>query len=135
MGLDLDETFFDDKVQEQYHNMRLLNYPPIDTRLLKAEGQSRAAPHSDYGSITFVFQDAVRDFKMMPVLEIRLLKWSHISGWGLGSPEPPHEGVPFGYSHSRYDRCQRRRPARALEQRHSTKVDHQRSSFHTRVRS
>ncbi|KAG8883056.1 hypothetical protein FRB97_007321 [Tulasnella sp. 331] len=59
LGLDLPQTFFDDKIQEQYHNMRLLNYPSVDTRLLKSEGQARAGAHSDYGTLTFVFQDSV----------------------------------------------------------------------------
>ncbi|KAG8990447.1 hypothetical protein FRB94_000302 [Tulasnella sp. JGI-2019a] len=59
MGLNLPSSFFDDKIQEQYHNMRLLDYPPIDTQLLRAEGQARAGAHSDYGTLTFVFQDSV----------------------------------------------------------------------------
>jgi isopenicillin N synthase-like dioxygenase len=45
LGLDLDEMFFDDKINEQYHNLRLLSYPPIKTSLLK-EGQNRAGAHS-----------------------------------------------------------------------------------------
>ncbi|KAG8985293.1 hypothetical protein FRB90_004827, partial [Tulasnella sp. 427] len=59
LGLSLPETFFDNKIQEQYHNLRLLSYPSIDTRLLKAEGSARAGAHSDYGTLTFVFQDSV----------------------------------------------------------------------------
>ncbi|KAG9049643.1 hypothetical protein FS837_009614 [Tulasnella sp. UAMH 9824] len=59
LGLSLPETFFDDKIQEQYHNLRLLAYPAIDTRLLKTEGSARAGAHSDYGTLTFVFQDSV----------------------------------------------------------------------------
>ena len=46
LGLDLEETFFDDKINEQYHNMRLLNYPPIKRNLLEKEGQARAGAHS-----------------------------------------------------------------------------------------
>ena len=46
LGLDLEETFFDDKINEQYHNMRLLNYPPIRRNLLEKEGQARAGAHS-----------------------------------------------------------------------------------------
>ena len=45
LGLDLDEMFFEDKINEQRHNLRLLSYPPIKTSLLK-EGQTRAAAHS-----------------------------------------------------------------------------------------
>lgn len=59
MGLQLGEHFFDERINEQYHNLRLLNYPSIRTELLKGEGQARAGAHSDYGTLTFVFQDGV----------------------------------------------------------------------------
>jgi len=58
LGLDLDEMFFEDKINEQYHNLRLLSYPSIKTSLLK-QGQSRAGAHSDYGTLTLLFQDSV----------------------------------------------------------------------------
>jgi len=59
LGLDLDETFFENKINEQYHNMRLLSYPPIKTSLLMKDGQARAGAHSDYGTLTLLFQDNV----------------------------------------------------------------------------
>lgn len=59
IGLDLDEMFFEDKIHEQYHNLRLLNYPPIRRQLLQQEGQARAGAHSDYGTLTLLFQDSV----------------------------------------------------------------------------
>ena len=46
LGLDLDEMFFEDKINEQYHNFRLLSYPSVKTSLLKEEGQTRAGAHS-----------------------------------------------------------------------------------------
>jgi isopenicillin N synthase-like dioxygenase len=46
LGLDLDEAFFDDKVNEQFHNLRLLSYPPIKTSQLKEDGQARIGAHS-----------------------------------------------------------------------------------------
>ncbi len=46
LGLDLDEMFFENKINEQYHNLRLLSYPPIQTSLLKEAGQARAGAHS-----------------------------------------------------------------------------------------
>lgn len=59
VGLGLEESFFDKRIEEQYHNLRLLNYPSIRTELLQGEGQARAGAHSDYGTLTFVFQDSV----------------------------------------------------------------------------
>jgi len=58
LGLDLNEMFFEDKINEQRHNLRLLSYPPIKTSLLK-EGQTRAGAHSDYGTLALLFQDNV----------------------------------------------------------------------------
>lgn len=46
LGLDLEETFFEDKIHEQYHNLRLLSYPAVETEILKGEGQGRAGAHS-----------------------------------------------------------------------------------------
>ncbi|KAJ3002903.1 hypothetical protein NUW54_g5598 [Trametes sanguinea] len=59
LGLKLEETFFDDKIHEQYHNLRLLSYPPIKRQLLSGDGQARAGAHSDYGTLTLLFQDSV----------------------------------------------------------------------------
>jgi len=59
LGLDLGESFFDRKIDQQYHNLRLLSYPSIRTKLLSQEGQARAGAHSDYGTITLLFQDSV----------------------------------------------------------------------------
>ncbi|PVG04208.1 Clavaminate synthase-like protein [Serendipita vermifera] len=59
IGLELEEKFFDNLIHEQYHNLRLLNYPSIPTTALREEGQARAGAHSDYGTLTFVFQDRV----------------------------------------------------------------------------
>jgi len=59
VGLDLEENFFDKKVDQQCHNMRLLSYPSIKRELLESEGQARAGSHSDYGTLTLLFQDLV----------------------------------------------------------------------------
>ncbi|KAJ7752761.1 Clavaminate synthase-like protein [Mycena maculata] len=58
-GLELEEGFFDQRIQEQCHNLRLLSYPPIKRALLDGEGQARAGAHSDYGTLTLLFQDSV----------------------------------------------------------------------------
>ncbi|KAH9045327.1 Clavaminate synthase-like protein [Lactarius pseudohatsudake] len=59
VGLDLDEMYFEDKINEQQHNLRLLSYPSIKSSLLLKEGQARAGAHSDYGTLTLLFQDNV----------------------------------------------------------------------------
>lgn len=46
LGLDLEESFFDDKINEQCHNLRLLSYPPMRRSLLEGDGQTRAGAHS-----------------------------------------------------------------------------------------
>ncbi|THV08323.1 Clavaminate synthase-like protein [Dendrothele bispora CBS 962.96] len=59
LGLDLQEDFFDKKIDKQCHNLRLLSYPPMKTSLLREDGQARAGAHSDYGTLTLLFQDMV----------------------------------------------------------------------------
>ena len=46
LGLDLHESFFDQRIDQQYQNLRLLSYPSIRTKLLSTEGQTRAGAHS-----------------------------------------------------------------------------------------
>ncbi|KAF8741851.1 Clavaminate synthase, partial [Rhizoctonia solani] len=59
LGLGLNERFFDKLIDEQYHNLRLLSYPPISRDALLKDGQARAGAHSDYGTLTLLFQDQV----------------------------------------------------------------------------
>lgn len=56
MALGLEEGFFDGFVKVGDNNLRLLHYPPVPKRLFK-EGRVRAGAHSDYGSVTLLFQD------------------------------------------------------------------------------
>ncbi|KAH7105489.1 Clavaminate synthase-like protein [Auriculariales sp. MPI-PUGE-AT-0066] len=79
LGLGLKEKFFDSLIQEQYHNLRLLNYPSIPRELLQVEGTSRAGAHSDYGSLTFVFQDAVGGLEVQN---------PHTRNWHPATPIP-----------------------------------------------
>ncbi|KDN53201.1 Clavaminate synthase-like protein [Tilletiaria anomala UBC 951] len=58
IGLGLSESFFDDKCNEEWHTLRLLHYPSVPAKALEGGG-SRAGDHSDYGSITLLFQDKV----------------------------------------------------------------------------
>ncbi len=57
LALQLPEDFFANNHNQQNHTLRLLHYPPIQQP--PQTGQVRAGEHSDYGSITLLFQDEV----------------------------------------------------------------------------
>lgn len=57
IALQLPENFFTSTHTEQNHTLRLLHYPPLNQP--PKPGQVRAGEHSDYGSITLLFQDEV----------------------------------------------------------------------------
>lgn len=58
LGMSLPEHFFDDFVHEGDNNLRLLHYPPVRKETFqKNPHQVRAGEHSDYGSVTLLFQD------------------------------------------------------------------------------
>jgi isopenicillin N synthase-like dioxygenase len=59
IGLNLQADFFDSKCNEEWHTLRLLHYPSIPASLLQGDAGSRAGSHSDYGSLTLLFQDNV----------------------------------------------------------------------------
>ena len=56
LALHLPEHYFDDKIDRHISMFRALSYPPLRERA--DEGQFRASPHSDYGSLTIVYPDA-----------------------------------------------------------------------------
>jgi len=60
VGMGLDEGFFDEYTAGFDNNLRLLHYPPVRKSVFKDNPtQVRAGEHSDYGSITLLFQDNV----------------------------------------------------------------------------
>lgn len=60
LGMGLDEAFFDSYTDAGDNTLRLLHYPSVKKRVWRDNpGQVRAGEHSDYGSITLLFQDAV----------------------------------------------------------------------------
>lgn len=56
LALQLPERFFIERHDRQDYTLRLLHYPPLVG--VPAPGQLRAGEHSDYGSLTLLFQDA-----------------------------------------------------------------------------
>ncbi|PYH90425.1 Clavaminate synthase-like protein [Aspergillus ellipticus CBS 707.79] len=58
LGMHLPEHFFDSYVDAGDNNLRLLHYPSVHKDVFeKNPSQVRAGEHSDYGSITLLFQD------------------------------------------------------------------------------
>ncbi|KAH8781329.1 hypothetical protein F5883DRAFT_539927 [Diaporthe sp. PMI_573] len=58
VGMGLSEDHFDDFVDVGDNTLRLLHYPAVKSEVFKVNpGQVRAGAHSDYGSITLLFQD------------------------------------------------------------------------------
>jgi isopenicillin N synthase-like dioxygenase len=59
VGMDLPPAFFDSYTDVGDNTLRLLHYPAVKSSVFKINpGQVRAGAHSDYGSITLLFQDA-----------------------------------------------------------------------------
>ncbi|KZZ97623.1 Oxoglutarate/iron-dependent oxygenase [Moelleriella libera RCEF 2490] len=59
LGMGLDEEFFDPFLHVGDNTLRLLHYPGVKADVFRANpGQVRAGEHSDYGSITLLFQDS-----------------------------------------------------------------------------
>lgn len=57
-GLGIQETWFDEYTSQADNTLRLLHYPAVSREVFKKNKmQVRAGEHSDYGSITLLFQD------------------------------------------------------------------------------
>ena len=60
LGMGYDETYFDSYTEIGDNTLRLLHYPPVLKSLFKDKPDAvRAGAHSDYGSITLLFQDSI----------------------------------------------------------------------------
>jgi isopenicillin N synthase-like dioxygenase len=57
IALQMPESFISDKHQAHNYTLRLLHYPPLANP--PKPGQIRAGAHSDYGTLTLLFQDDV----------------------------------------------------------------------------
>ncbi|BAZ29791.1 2OG-Fe(II) oxygenase [Cylindrospermum sp. NIES-4074] len=65
LALELPADFFTTRHNQQNHTLRLLHYPPLQTS--PKPGQVRAGEHSDYGSITLLFQDEIGGLEVQTV--------------------------------------------------------------------
>ncbi|KAF6813866.1 hypothetical protein CPLU01_14550 [Colletotrichum plurivorum] len=59
MGLDNDPDFFQRRHVKKNNQIRLLHYPPVEERLLRAGEAERLGAHTDFGTMTLLFQDDV----------------------------------------------------------------------------
>ena len=59
IALQMPETYIAQRHQTQDYTLRLLHYPPLNVNVLPKLGQIRAGAHSDYGTLTLLFQDDV----------------------------------------------------------------------------
>ena len=57
IAMGLDEAFFDSFVRTGDNTLRLLHYPEVSSSLFEGGKRVRAGEHTDYGSLTFLFQD------------------------------------------------------------------------------
>ncbi|KAI4148138.1 MAG: hypothetical protein LQ340_005220, partial [Diploschistes diacapsis] len=58
LGLGLGEDYFDGYVVKGDNNLRLLHYPPVAREVFERNrGQVRAGAHTDYGTVTLLWQD------------------------------------------------------------------------------
>lgn len=65
IALQMPESYIDDHHQTQGFTLRLLHYPPLATA--PKSGQIRAGAHSDYGTLTLLFQDDVGGLEVQTV--------------------------------------------------------------------
>jgi isopenicillin N synthase-like dioxygenase len=60
LGMGLNKTFFDEFTAGGDNTLRLLHYPPVLKSVFADNKDAvRAGPHSDYGSVTLLFQDDI----------------------------------------------------------------------------
>ncbi len=63
LSLDAPEDFFVDKHAPHASTARFFHYPPVERQ--PSAGQLRAGTHSDYGTVTLVFQDVVEGLEAL----------------------------------------------------------------------
>lgn len=59
IGMGLDETYFHSYHARADNQIRLLHYPPVEEELLRGGKKERIAAHTDFGTMTMLFQDSV----------------------------------------------------------------------------
>ncbi|CAF9931157.1 MAG: hypothetical protein GOMPHAMPRED_005833, partial [Gomphillus americanus] len=67
LGLGLDEHHFSPMLKKAENNLRLLHYPAVSKQVFRRNaGQVRAGAHTDYGSVTLLWQDTRGGLQVQP---------------------------------------------------------------------
>jgi isopenicillin N synthase-like dioxygenase len=59
VGLGLPPHHFNSLHTERVHELRLLHYPEVSVKEISGSSKTRTAEHTDFGSITLLFQDEI----------------------------------------------------------------------------
>jgi isopenicillin N synthase-like dioxygenase len=59
IGMGLEETYFHGYHERQDNQIRLLHYPPVEEEVLRGGKKERISAHTDFGTLTMLFQDSV----------------------------------------------------------------------------
>ncbi|KAL2808326.1 hypothetical protein BJX63DRAFT_409640 [Aspergillus granulosus] len=69
IGMGLDEQFFLEYHTDRVNQCRLLHYPAVEEDLLRLGKAERIAAHTDYGTMTILFQDEVGGLEVEDIHE------------------------------------------------------------------
>lgn len=69
LGMGLPEHFFAEYHTKRDNQLRLLHYPPVEAELLRTGTMERIAAHTDFGTMTLLFQDQVGGLEVEDVHE------------------------------------------------------------------
>ncbi|GKT45001.1 2-oxoglutarate-dependent dioxygenase gloF [Colletotrichum spaethianum] len=81
LGMGLNEDFFQRYHVRRDNQIRLLHYPPVEEKPLRVGKVERLSAHTDFGSMTLLFQDDVGGLEVEdPNEEGKFVPVSHIPG-------------------------------------------------------
>jgi len=69
LGMGLPEKFFWEYHTKRDNQIRLLHYPPVEAELLRNGSMERIAAHTDFGTMTLLFQDEVGGLEVEDIHE------------------------------------------------------------------
>jgi isopenicillin N synthase-like dioxygenase len=69
LGMGLEEEYFINYHKHKDNQIRLLHYPPVEESLLRQGKAERIAAHTDFGTITMLFQDDVGGLEVENIKE------------------------------------------------------------------